>query len=161
MGVESKWDELSIYHEKASLLIQEVEDSTPIYISVIVLAEVIYGYEVHEKADPNRRSEMRKRMAAYTPTQILAIDQHTAPIYANLRAKLFKTYSPKDKRGKLKVKHPETLIDDTSGQVLGIDENDLWLAAQAIQRNLILVTRDKMRHIFSVAPELRVRILSI
>jgi predicted nucleic acid-binding protein len=34
---------------------------------------------------------------------------------------------------------------------LGIDENDLWLAAQAVARNLTLVTNDKIEKIREAA----------
>ena len=34
---------------------------------------------------------------------------------------------------------------------LGIDENDLWIAAQAIEHNLVLVTNDEMKRIKHVA----------
>jgi predicted nucleic acid-binding protein len=33
---------------------------------------------------------------------------------------------------------------------LGIDENDLWIAAQAIQYNLVLVTNDGLERIRAV-----------
>jgi predicted nucleic acid-binding protein len=32
--------------------------------------------------------------------------------------------------------------DRVTGQLLQIDENDLWIAAQAVERNLVLVTSD-------------------
>ena len=37
---------------------------------------------------------------------------------------------------------------------LGIDENDLWIVAQAVERNLVLVTSDKMWRIRETVCEL-------
>jgi predicted nucleic acid-binding protein len=45
-----------------------------------------------------------------------------------------------------------------SGQLLQIDENDLWIAAQALERNYVVVTsdRDFTQVIAPVVPDLRV-----
>lgn len=42
----------------------------------------------------------------------------------------------------------------TTAPELGIDENDLWIVAQAVERNLVLVTSDKMRRIRKTIREL-------
>jgi predicted nucleic acid-binding protein len=51
--------------------------------------------------------------------------------------------------------------DRVTGQLLQIDENDLWIAAQAVERNLVVVTSDPdfVRVIAPVVPELRVRLM--
>ena len=41
-------------------------------------------------------------------------------------------------------KRAEQMYDPIAARELGIDENDLWIVAQALERNLILVTSDKM-----------------
>ena len=45
----------------------------------------------------------------------------------------------------------EKLVDRFTWLELGSLENDLWIAAQAISRNLILVTNDKLTRITEVA----------
>ena len=49
--------------------------------------------------------------------------------------------------------------DRVTGQFLQIDENDLWIAAQAVERNLVVVTSDPdfTRVIAPAVPELRVQ----
>lgn len=42
-------------------------------------------------------------------------------------------------------------FDPVTAKELGIDENDLWIAAQSIEHNLILVSNDKMARIREVA----------
>ena len=59
--------------------------------------------------------------------------------YATFRRRLFDRF---DKAGKYTEDR-----EDKLGRKLGIDENDLWLAAQACERNLILVTGDAMERI--------------
>lgn len=55
----------------------------------------------------------------------------------------------------------EAWSDRVTGQLLQIDENDLWIAAQAIERNLVIVTCDTdfTRVIASAVPELRVQLV--
>jgi predicted nucleic acid-binding protein len=38
---------------------------------------------------------------------------------------------------------PEQLVEPVTGLELGIDENDLWIAAQSLAYNLTLVTADQ------------------
>ena len=51
--------------------------------------------------------------------------------------------------------------DRVTGQLLQIDENDLWIAAQAVERNLVVVTSDPdfTRVIAPAVPELRVQLV--
>jgi len=47
---------------------------------------------------------------------------------------------------------PEQLVDPCSSLQLQIQENDLWIVAQAINWSLVLATNDKkMRRIWEVA----------
>lgn len=85
---------------------------------------------------------------------MLEIGRTASIYYGQLRACLFKEYAPRSKRGK--GRWPEELIDPTTGRELGIQENDLWIAAQAIEYNLVLVSHDEMRHIRHVADDLQV-----
>jgi len=51
----------------------------------------------------------------------------------------------------------EDWIDQNSGRALLINEGDLWMCAQAKERNLILLTIDeKMRRISTADPDLQV-----
>jgi tRNA(fMet)-specific endonuclease VapC len=52
--------------------------------------------------------------------------------YAALKASLLKTFGPKDQAQRRK----------TRIQAIGFDDNDFWIAATAIQHQLILVSAD-------------------
>jgi tRNA(fMet)-specific endonuclease VapC len=60
------------------------------------------------------------------------IDEETAIIYSRLKIAIFNQFAPKDQAKRRK----------TSIQTLGFGDNDLWIAATALQHNLILVSAD-------------------
>ena len=90
-------------------------------------------------------------MAEYV---FLEVNKHTVEPYSNLRSALFIKYSPRTKRGRLRIKWPEDLRERTTAKELGVQENDIWIAAQAVQYNLVLVTGDYMRRLQEVSTDL-------
>jgi len=65
--------------------------------------------------------------------------RNTASVYAELKASIAQKYLAKVLR-KDRPKYIEEWVDKATGQKLGIDENDLWMCAQAKERDLIFVT---------------------
>ena len=125
---------------------------SPVWLSTIVLAEIEYGLKITPKMDIDSQDQVRHEMSNHP--FILDIDKHTIGPYSDLRAELFKTFSPRDRRRRLTVKWPEDLIERTSAKELGVQENDIWIAAQAIQYNLMLVTDDSMQRLVEVSENL-------
>ena len=125
---------------------------SPVWLSTIVLAEIEYGLKITPKMDIDSQNQVRHEMLNHR--FILDIDKHTTGPYSDLRAELFKTFSPRDRRKRLTVKWPEALIERTSAKEIGVQENDIWIAAQAIQYNLILVTGDHMLRLAEVSHKL-------
>jgi predicted nucleic acid-binding protein len=128
---------------------ERLPSSARLSISVISWGEIDYGYNVNRKKEESRETEFRKFISNVAPW-LVSINIHTAEIYGKLRAQLFEEYASKKKMKRLR---PEQLIDLVTSLELGIQENDLWIAAQAISRNLTLVTNDAMEHIREVAGE--------
>ena len=71
--------------------------------------------------------------------------------YAELRARLFKKYSPGDRRGRLVDKVVPDLWERTPDKLLGIQENDLWVASLAMNRDIVVLTNERMTRIADVA----------
>lgn len=116
-----------------------------LYLSVISWGEAIYGGAVDKHFDSE---SYRSFVESKTPLPY-DIDRHVAKTYGIIRAQLFEEYAPGEK--KKKKRRPEQLIDPITSQKLGIQENDLWITAQALTRNFTLVTTDKkMRRIFDL-----------
>jgi predicted nucleic acid-binding protein len=81
----------------------------------------------------------------------LPIDEHVAEVFGSLKAKIFENKSVRAMRsnsGRASLfKNPIPAKD------MGVHENDLWLAAQALAYNLILITSDRMQNILELAPK--------
>jgi tRNA(fMet)-specific endonuclease VapC len=105
----------------------EVENSL-ITTCVIVQGELIDMAERSQSRKNNLELINRFLQGLY----IYNIDASTAIIYGQLKATLFNQFAPKDKSKRRKTK-----ITD-----LGFDENDIWIAAIALQYNLTVVSRD-------------------
>lgn len=145
------WDGRHRDHGKINAFLENISQS-PIWISVVVLAEVEHGLKTAPKMDRTRQNDVRNEMAKFP--LVLDMDKHTVAPYSDLRTELFKKYSPKDRKGRLTAKRPENLFDRTSAKELGVQENDIWLASQAIQYNLILVTQDRMFRLVEISNSL-------
>jgi tRNA(fMet)-specific endonuclease VapC len=132
--------------------LDELHTDTPVTTSVVVLGEISYGYQA---SSPEHR-DYSKSVLDFVKTEFprpLPVRSSTAQVYGKLKAALFDKYAPKIDRKRLR---PEQLIDPATSQSLGIQENDLWIASQAVEHNLVLVTNDRMKHLRSVAIDLKV-----
>jgi tRNA(fMet)-specific endonuclease VapC len=150
-AVSPLWNARHPEHDNVKAFLSGVSHS-PVWLSTIVLAEIEYGLKTTPKMDTGSQNQVRREMAKFP--LVLDIDKHTVGPYSDLRAELFKNYSPRDRRGRLTVKWPEDLFERTSAKELGVQENDIWIAAQAIQYDLILVTGDSMQRLVEVSENL-------
>ena len=121
---------------------------TFVFLSVVTIAEVEYGLALPHSLDAETVSRIRRALLRFSP---LGIDRHVAEPYGKLRAWLVGRYAPKARRGKLRS--ISRLTELASDSELGIQENDLWLASQAIATDSTLVTGDEMVHIVEAAGE--------
>ena len=146
------WDLRHPDHSKIRTFLKSISNA-PVWISIIALAEVEYGLKTAPEMNVNLLNSVRGEVLKYK--EVLEIDKHTTLPYSDLRAELFKTYSPRNRKGRLTKKWPEDLFERTSAKELhGAQENDIWLAALAIQYNLVLVTEDRMTPIMEVSKSL-------
>ena len=95
---------------------------------VIVQGELTYMMENSGQREINlaHLAEFLEDIRVYRVSEV------TATIYGQLKAALIKQFGPKEKSKRRKTKITE----------LGFDENDLWIAAIALQHNLTIVSAD-------------------
>lgn len=154
MTASALWDQGDADHKSVLGNAQRAAASGDVIaVSRITIAEIEYGYELYTSKDPARRSKAEANMRAFT--LIKEISKGTTGPYSKIRAALFTKFAPRDSRNRVRSVRPERLIDKTTGAELGIQENDLWIAAIAVEYNMILVSDDRMRHIKDVWPSLR------
>jgi len=145
----SYWFDAKRYPQENANIRKRLRKLTPDFklgISIITWGEIAFGRKVVAKTEPIQ-AEYLQFVKAKGP-KTFGIDMHTANTYGELRSLLFDKYAPKDKRKK--NLRPEQLVDPITSLELGIQENDLWIVAQAMVRNLTLVTNDKLARIREV-----------
>jgi len=145
------WDTLDKDHPTALKFVADAAAAGDLaYVSRVSIAEIEYGMKLHLSTDVTRRAKAVAAMRAYT--SIREIGKPTTDPYSTIRAALFTKFGSRDAKRRIKEKQPEQLLDRTTGLALGIQENDLWIGAIAVERHMILVTEDKMKRIQEVAP---------
>jgi tRNA(fMet)-specific endonuclease VapC len=121
-----------------------------IWICSISFGEIEYGLQVSPAIPVERHAAIRATLGRY---HVYDVDQHTARYYGELRGALFRRFATRDAKGRLKQKQPEALLDPTTSKELGVQENDIWILAVAIQYNLTFVTLDRMTRLVEAAVE--------
>lgn len=132
-------------------------DDGLIYLSRFSIAEIEYGIALNPDLDANIVAQLRAAIRQYA---LIELDNETVAKYAEIRAALFDKKAPRDGKGRMrKGLAPEqiTVIQPTAFE-LGIQENDLWIAAIAARYGMTLVSGDRMTHINEVYPSLKLGI---
>jgi len=139
-NIWSKW-----FRQESAITekLAQIDKTSKVFLSSVVWGEAIYGAKAKKSFDFESYS---KFIHHRSEPIILPIDRHVSDIYGVLRASLFEKYLRKGKNNR----RPEQLIDPVTATEIGIDENDLWIVAQAVTHNLTLVTNDRMNRIFTV-----------
>lgn len=128
-----------------------------VFLSAVVLAELRYGIEAAQRAGQSveHARDVLERANRYPMAEV---GRHTAETYGEVKARLADHYMDLARR-------PPRWIEDWqirgSSKTLQIDENDLWIVAQAVERDYVLVTTDgRLADRFCPPlPELRVDLL--
>jgi tRNA(fMet)-specific endonuclease VapC len=100
-----------------------LDDCSELFVPVIVWGELLFGAKISTQIEVN----LAKVDNFVHRSIILPCDEETASIYSDIRSQLKKIGRP-------------------------IPDNDIWIAAIALQYNLPVITRDKH---FDVVPNLQ------
>jgi tRNA(fMet)-specific endonuclease VapC len=113
-----------------------------LFVSVVTIGEIEYGHRVTATPDASKQMEFEAFLREQCP-EPLEITRHVGEAYGEMRAWLFNKFVDKSKRSH--ARRAEEMVDPTTGRELGVQENDLWIAAQAMTHNFVLVTHDSRR----------------
>lgn len=117
------------------------------YVSFVTHGEIEYGARTSRTPDPAKGAAYsamdaaKKRFVSEQCPEELKWNKHVPIAYGELKAWVFEYCAPKELRPK-KVRFKQ-LIDPATATALDIADNDLWIAAQAMTHDLVLVTRDR------------------
>jgi len=136
-------------HAMVARRIAGLPEGALLALSAITLGEIEYGHRLLGAAVNREQEESFLAFIEYRLPMKLDVGRHTRIAYGLLRARLFESFAPKGRRRK--GLRPEELVDPTTSRELGIQENDIWIAAQALEHNLVLVTHDQMARLREVA----------
>lgn len=147
-------------HAKVLARIQAVRQPDPqtkfvqrLFISVVTLGEIEQGHRSSPTPNALVQSEYMAFVSKECPVT-LEITKHVAVPYGDLKAWLY------EQKKRTKIERARQLVDPASAKELHADENDIWIAAQAMTLGLVLVTNDsrgkfgELQQYF--APDLRV-----
>ena len=128
-------------HENIQRWLASLPSFARLSISVISWGEIAVGF-------PDSIQTRHLEFIRSVKPSIITLDHHIAEEYGKLRGDIY-TKALKRKKGL----NPKDSVDRFTWLEVGSLENDLWIAAQAISRNLTLVTNDAMERIRKVAGE--------
>jgi len=134
-------------HEPVLQHVERLERGSIIGMSVVTRGEIEFGWQWNSDV----KVSYRRFVEAQNP-HLFDIDRHVAVEYGQLKTLLLRAYPPWGRQGTSPPRLNQ-LTDPVTAEGLGVDENDLWIAAQAIVRNLVLVTNDKLARIREVAAD--------
>ena len=130
------------------------------FISRISVAELEFGVRLAEVVTGASSPDLQQKLARAHDYAVLEVTRHTAAAYAALRANLAARYLAKKLRND-RPRWVEDWIDRATGKRLQVDENDLWICAQAKERDLVVITADRhMDRIENADPEVRLHVVA-
>jgi predicted nucleic acid-binding protein len=129
------------------------------FVSVVALAELSFGGSLAAALGLGKAPALTAILDRARSYNVLEISHHTASAYADVKARVAKKYLAKALR-RDRPKYIEDWVDQATGKKLDIDENDLWMCAQAKERGLVLVTADRrMQRIPNADPAVRLLLI--
>ncbi|MEX0809124.1 MAG: PIN domain-containing protein [Dongiaceae bacterium] len=130
------------HHSATRMVVAGLPHGAPQFVSIVTIGEMEFGLKMAEHASSTHLAQFRTRIEAIKAYPVLDITKHTASAFAELKSQLALTVQRRANSQKLS-RWLEDWIDANTGKQLQIDENDLWVAAQAKERDFTLISGDE------------------
>ncbi|WP_298360576.1 PIN domain-containing protein [uncultured Litoreibacter sp.] len=147
------------HHTTKGLSLAALPSANPRFVSAVALGELGFGTKLAARLGKGNLEKLEAMLIEARSYAVLDISFHTGSVYAELKANVAHKYLAKTLR-KDRPKYIEEWVDKATGQKLHIDENDLWMCAQAKERDLVFVTADaRMKRISEADPDVNLLII--
>lgn len=147
------------HHIAKSLSLAALPTDSPRFVSAVALAELGFGTNLAALVGKGNLTTLSAMLSQARSYAVLDITHHTAAVYAEVKSKVAHKYLVKTLR-KDRPKYVQEWVDRATDQKLAIDENDLWMCAQAKERDLVFVTADgRMKRIPDADPDVRLLVI--
>lgn len=140
-------------HGSVRQAIAVLDPRAPQLVSVVTVAELRFGLALSQAAG-RPLAHIEACLECAEEHSLAEIGRYTGEAFAYVKSSVALQRLDVRRRTPRWV---EDWSDRVTGQHLQIDENDLWIAAQAVERNLVVITgdRDFTQVIAPAVPELR------
>jgi len=144
-------------HQAVRDAIAALPAQAPQLVSVVTIAELRFGLAL-SRAAGQALHHIEACLERTEGHPLAEITRHTSDAFATVKASI--ALARLDVRRRV-PRWVEGWSDRVTGQRLQIDENDLWIAAQALERNYVVVTsdRDFSQVIAPAVPDLRIQLV--
>lgn len=134
-------DPQSTFNRAAKDVIAAMQEGDLQFVSSISFGEIHTGIETNLRIRGQRPPNAQQTLTLAQTHGLLTIDDHVARSYGALKAAMVARYMPNASRAQ-RGRFLENWIDQATGLRLGVNENDLWICAQAIERDIFVVSTD-------------------
>lgn len=149
------------FHAAASASIAAMDDSDLQFVSTISIGEIRTGVVSVQRIHGRTPIHATKVLTAAETRMLLPVNSHVASAYGDLKAAMVSRFMPKASRSK-PPSHLEDWIHHATGKRLAVNENDLWICAQGLERDLHVITCDRdFARVREAEPRLALTVLSI
>jgi len=156
--VSALYDPRRTNHQAVRAELASLDPSAVQLISVITIAELRYGLALSQAAG-TPLAHIEACIDRAEEHDLVGVGRHTAQAFAHVKSSIALVRLDIRRRVPRWV---EGWTDRVTSEMLQIDENDLWIAAQAVERNYVVITgdRDFQVVIGSAVPDLRIKLIS-
>lgn len=144
-------------HLAVRTAVAALDPASPQLVSAITIGELRYGLAL-SRASGRPLTHIEACIERTEEHPLAEVGRYTAEAFGYVKSSVALQRIDIQRRPPRWV---EAWSDRVTGQLLQIDENDLWIAAQAVERNLVVITSDTdfTRVIAPAVPELRVQLV--
>ncbi|HBI18446.1 MULTISPECIES: type II toxin-antitoxin system VapC family toxin [unclassified Brevundimonas] len=148
----------SPFHQPANDFLASLAGEDLQFVSSVSLGELQSGVDsifAIKGQRPVTAQQTLKQAEAY---DLLVVDRHVALSYGRLKAAMVAKFLPKASQRR---SHLEDWIDNATGARLAVNENDLWICAQAHERDICVVACDHdFERVQAAEPTLKLKLVT-